>query len=410
MNIILVLTLIFVSGLLLTRVVKIFNLPNVTGYLIAGVLIGPYCFNIVSHESIASLKILIPIALGFVAFSIGGEFKISNIKAIGGKIVVITVIQALAAALLVIIGLVIFNVPLALALVLGAIATATAPAATLLVVRQYKAQGPVTDALLPVVAFDDALGLMVYAIFVAIAKTLIDDIPMSFYNTFIIPLLEILFSIIIGSLLGLILVFGTKWFKSKANRLILMITMVLAGVGLCEFISSITSFGISSLLTCMSIGIVFCNLRSDATEIMEGIEKWTPPIFMLFFVLSSAELNFYVIPSIGIIGIVYIVCRSLGKYFGTYFAASITKSDPKIKKYLGFGLLPQAGVAIGMAQLATADVPIYAKQVMTVVLCATLFYELVGPVITKIALVRAGEIIVVKKEKKSYIEPEIPVN
>jgi len=164
----------------------------------------------------------------------------------------------------------------------------------------------------------------------------------------------------------------------------------------------------------MSIGIIFCNLRDNATEIMEGIEKWTPPVFMVFFILSSAELNFYVIPSIGIIGVVYIICRSFGKYFGTYFAASITKSDPKIKKYLGFGLLPQAGVAIGMAQLATTDIPIYASEVMTVVLCATLFYELVGPVITKISLVKAGEIIITKKEKKPVVvepkEKEIQVN
>lgn len=400
MHIILVLTIILFSGLLLTRVVKIFNLPNVTGYLIAGVIIGPYCFNFITIDNIETLKIFIPIALGFVAFSIGGEFKLKNLKAIGGKIVVITILQASLAVIFVIIGLIVFQVPIALALILGAIATATAPAATLLVIRQYKAQGPVTDALLPVVAFDDALGLIIYAILFSIAKTIANNVSISVYNTFVFPICEILFSIFLGALLGFLLVFGTKWFKSRANRLTLMITIVLAGVGLCEYISSATQFEMSSLLTCMAVGVVFCNLRDRATEIIEGIERWSPPLFMLFFVVSSAELNFTVIPSIGIIGIVYIVCRSLGKYFGTYFGASITKSDPKIKKYLGFGLLPQAGVAIGMAQLASSGLPIYASQIMTVVLCATLFYELVGPVITKISLVKAGEITIVKKEIK----------
>lgn len=400
MHIILVLTIILFSGLLLTRVVKIFNLPNVTGYLIAGVIIGPYCFNFITIDNIETLKIFIPIALGFVAFSIGGEFKLKNLKAIGGKIVVITILQASLAVIFVIIGLIVFQVPIALALILGAIATATAPAATLLVIRQYKAQGPVTDALLPVVAFDDALGLIIYAILFSIAKTIANNVSISVYNTFVFPICEILFSIFLGALLGFLLVFGTKWFKSRANRLTLMITIVLAGVGLCEYISSTTQFEMSSLLTCMAVGVVFCNLRDRATEIIEGIERWSPPLFMLFFVVSSAELNFTVIPSIGIIGIVYIVCRSLGKYFGTYFGASITKSDPKIKKYLGFGLLPQAGVAIGMAQLASSGLPIYASQIMTVVLCATLFYELVGPVITKISLVKAGEITIVKKEIK----------
>lgn len=404
MPIILVLAIVLLSGLFLTRVVKLFNLPNVTGYLIAGILIGPYCFNILTHESLEGLKIFIPIALGFIAFSIGGEFKFKNIKAIGSKIVVITIFQATAAVVLVIIGLIIFKVPIALALILGAIATATAPAATLLVIRQYKAQGPVTDALLPVVAFDDALGLIIYALLFSIAETIVNNEGLSVVNTVLFPLAEIFFSIIVGALIGLILVFGTKWFRSRANRLILMITAVLAGVGLCEFISTFTPFEMSSLLACMSMGIIFCNLRNRSTEILEGLERWTPPIFMLFFVVSSAELNFTLIPTVGVIGVVYIICRSIGKYFGTYFGASITNSDPKIKKYLGLGLLPQAGVAIGMAQLASASLPIYASKIMTVVLCATLFYELVGPVITKIALTKAGEI---QSEKKNI--PTDPV-
>ena len=378
-------------GLASTRLVKLIHLPNVTGYLVAGLLIGPI-FHIVNEETLASLDILSTVALGFIAFSIGSEFKIANIKKLGGKIVIITLSQSIAAAILVGVALFIFKAPLPLVFVLAAVATATAPAATLLVVRQYRAHGPVTDTLLPVVAFDDAVGLIVFSICFALAQTFASGIEITAYTIIVLPLCEIVFSLGVGAAIGAFLALMVKFFHSRANRLGLMVCATLLGVALCEIINNNTQFSMSSLLTCMMIGATFCNLRSDAVAILDGCERWTPPLFMLFFVISGAELRFDVITTVGIIGVIFIVARSLGKYFGTYFSALATKSDPNVRKYLGITLLPQAGVAIGMAQVAQNALGEYGPQIMTVVLSATLFYEIVGPILTKWSLKKAGEI------------------
>lgn len=412
MTIILSLVVALSVGLLSTRVVKLLHLPNVTGYLIVGLLIAP----LLGKEKIASFSIIVTIALGFIAFSIGGEFKISSLKKLGKSIFTITLVQSFGALFLVdicaIIAFLIMgkfnNENLALALMLGAIATATAPAATLMVIRQYKATGPVTDTLLPVVALDDAFGLMFFSISFALAKVFATGDKITVLNILVYPLLEIICSLVIGATIGAILALATRWFKSRANRLCLMITAVLLGVGLCElFEISNIPFGLSSLLVCMMIGATFCNMSNEALLIMDGCERWTPPLFMLFFILSSAELDIKLLPSIGVIGIVYLVARSLGKYFGANLGARIVHADKNVRKYLGLALLPQAGVAIGMAQMVSNQFssinPTIAGQVVTIVLCATLIYELFGPVITKVALAKAGEISVeprkTKKEK-----------
>lgn len=389
-----------VAGLALSRVVKLVHLPNVTGYLVAGLLMGPILgfilgekHGLITEEQLDGLKILTTLALGFIAFSIGGEFKLSAVKKIGGKVVTITFLQAFAAMIFVIGGLLVAqtlgaDIPTPAIFLLGAIATATAPAATLMVVRQYKAKGPVTDALLPVVAFDDAIGLILFSICFAIAQAL-DGGSLTVETALLEPLREIGMSVAVGAGLGAVLGFMMKFFKSRANRLCLMLTSVLLGVGLSEVLH------LSSLLTCMMIGALFANLRGDSVQILDGAERWTPPLFMIFFVLSGVELDLTVIPLVGVIGVVYLACRSFGKYFGARWGGMITRADPNVKKYLGITLLPQAGVAIGMAQLVvsttwqTQDI---ASIVLTVVLTATFVYELVGPVLTKIALQRAGEV------------------
>lgn len=389
MPILLSLGITFAIALLSTRFVKLLRLPNVTGYLLTGLIVGPYLLNIINQKELSALEALTSLALGFIAFSIGGEFKISNIKKIGGKIFLITLFQSSLACILVDIGLIAIGAPISLAITLGAIATATAPAATLMVIRQYKARGPVTETLLPVVALDDAIGLMIFSISFALAKVIEDGDKITITNAFLLPMLEIIASLVIGVVLGFLLSFAMKFFKSHANRLSLMIAAVFLGVGLCEFIP----FSLSSLLVCMMLGTTFTNVRNDSIIILDGAEKWTPPLFLLFFVLSGAELDFKVIPTVGLIGIVYLVCRSLGKYFGSYFGAVITKADKNVKKYLGFALLPQAGVAIGMAQMVSINMSgEIGSKITAVVLCATLIYELFGPVITKIALSKAGEI------------------
>lgn len=395
MNTLLALALAMAVGLALTRVVKLVNLPNVTGFLIAGLIVGPYCCKFVAGDHLESFNIITTVALGFIAFSIGGEFKLSHIRQIGSKAITITMFQALTAVLLVDAALILAGFDLSTSLTLGAIAAATAPAATLMVVRQYKADGPVTRTLLPVVAMDDAVGLMAFSISLAIAKALAVGDAMTVNNMLLEPLLEIVLSLAIGFAIGAALALMMRFFKSRANRLSLMACAVFLGVALSE------TLGLSSLLVCMMIGAGLVNLRSDAELILEGCDRWTPPLFMLFFVISGAELDLAVIPAVGLLGVIYLIVRSLGKYFGSLVGAKIAKADPNVTRYLGVTLLPQAGVAIGMAQMAMAALPEHGAQIRAVVLCATLVYELVGPVLTKIALVKAGEIKLPEKVKKA---------
>ena len=391
-----------IGGLAMTRVVKLLHLPNVTGYLVAGLILGNYGLKLIDVEANAGFSVVTAVALGFVAFSIGGEFKLKHLKQLGSQVLVITLLQACAAVGFVIIGLAVvmlINPELVsppVFLLLGAIASATAPAATLMVVRQYNAKGPVTDTLLPVVAFDDALGLIIFSVCMALAKMFATGEKLTIASIVLEPLREIVFSLLVGAVIGLLLALLMKVFKSRANRLSLMLLSVLGGVVLSD------TFHLSSLLTCMMIGAMFCNIREDAHIILEGIDRWTPPLFMLFFVISGAELDLAVIPLVGVTGIVYLVMRSAGKYLGSYFGCVLAKSPKTVRNYLGITLLPQAGVAIGMAQMVAAEPTLaaIAPQVVTVTLSATLIYELIGPVLTKISLAKAGEIELPKKEAK----------
>lgn len=386
MNTLLCLAAAMALGLLLTRLAKKVNLPNVTAYLIAGLIVGPYCLNLFSENMLAGISELTSIALGFIAFSIGGEFKWESLKRVGVKALIITIFQAIAALAAVDVVLILCGFDLPLSLTLGAIATATAPAATLMVVRQYRAQGTMTNTLLSVVAMDDAIGLAAFAISLAMAQSLTSGAAPTVQNMLISPLLEIGLSLVVGAALGAVLSFLLRFFRSRANRLSLMIAAVFAGVALSD------CWGLSALLTCMAIGAAMVNLRADSGALIENTDRWTPPLFMLFFIISGAELDLQVLTTVGLLGVLYLVARSLGKYFGSALGACVVKSEPKIRKYLGLTLLPQAGVAIGMAQVVIAKLPEYGEVIRAVVLCATLVYELVGPVITRIALSRAGEI------------------
>lgn len=393
MNILLSLAAAMAVGLAMTRLMKKIHLPNVTGYLIAGLLVGPYCLNWVGTGSFEALSTITSVALGFIAFSIGGEFKLSHIRQIGSRAIVITCFEALTAVVLVGAALILFRFPLPLALTLAAIAAATAPAATLMVVRQYKAKGPVTSTLLPVVAMDDAVCLMAYAICSAIARTLVAGQGMTLWSMFLQPVLEIIESLAAGFGIGFVLTLCLRFFKSRANRLSLMVASVFLGTALAEL------WGLSSLLVCMMIGAAMINLSNEAEKVMEGCDRWTPPLFMIFFVISGAELDLGVVPSVGLLGILYLIFRSMGKYMGAFIGSALTHAAPTVRNYLGITLLPQAGVAIGMAQLAMTELPEYGPAIRAVILCGTLIYELIGPVLTKISLTRAGEI--PKKEEGS---------
>ena len=393
-NTLLALGIVMAAGLLMTRVIKLVKLPNVTAYLIAGLIIGPSVIGLIGKDTVKSFDIIVTLALGFIAFSIGGEFKLDTIKRLGKKITLITAAQAFGAVILVFVCLLgaglfgwLGENYMPIVFTLSAIATATAPAATLLVVRQYKAHGPVTETLLPVVALDDAFGLMTFSVFISIAQALSSGTAPTVKTMLIDPLIEIVGSLGIGFALGLVVALCTRVFKSRANRLCLCITATVIGTALAQMLN------LSSLLLCMMIGAVTCNLGKDVDRVLEGTDRWTPPLFMLFFVISGADLDLSILPKVGIIGVIYIIARSLGKYFGARFGAAAVKAEPTVRKWLGFTLLPQAGVAVGMAQIALTRLGgDLGAQVQAVVLCATLIYEIVGPILTKIALTKAGEI------------------
>ena len=392
MNTLLALALAIGVGLLFSRFAKRIHLPNVTAFLVSGLVVGPSVLGLIPQDSADSFAIITEVALGFIAYSIGAEFKMDYLKKIGTKPLVITAFEALTAVVLVdavLITLSLLGVPgfdLPMCITLGAIAAATAPAATLMVIRQYKARGPVSEMLLPVVAMDDAVGLIAFAVSISIAGSLASGAAMTVSNMLLLPLLEIIGSLALGVVLGFLLSLCAGFFASRGNRLALAIGFILLALALCDI------FNLSNLLCIMMLGAVMTNTSAAANTIIEQTDRFTPPIFLLFFVISGADLNLSVLPTVGLVGACYILVRVLGKWLGAMVGSRLVNAHPNVQKYLGLTLVPQAGVAIGMAQLALTKLPQYGHQIQTVVLAGTLIYELVGPIITKMALTKAGEI------------------
>ena len=401
------LSIALLSGLLLSRLVKKVKLPAVTAYLIAGVLIGPFvlgALNIpgigITADQIEGFGLISDLALGFIAFAMGNEFRLAQLKKIGKQATVIGVFQALFTTVVVdvvLIGLH-FLMPdklsLSAAIVLAAVATATAPAATLMVVKQYKAKGPVTDVLLPVVALDDAVGLVVFAISFGVAKS-ISIGTVDVLSVILEPLLEVVLSLGLGFVMGLLFTICEKYFHSRSKRMAVSVTFVMMTVAISclRFDVGGIHIAFSSLLACMMLGTVFCNMCEVSEELMDRADRWTTPILILFFVISGAELELSVFAdwAVVVVGVVYIISRSIGKCFGANISAKMTHSDPNIVKYLGITLLPQAGVALGMAIKAIELGPDGAI-VRNITLFAVLIYEIVGPFLTKVALTKAGDI------------------
>jgi Kef-type K+ transport system membrane component KefB len=380
------LALILLSGLIFGRLVKFIKLPNVTGYLIAGLLIGPYLFKLVPLNLTKQLELVSEMALAFIAFSIGAEFKISYLKKVGLTPIVIAIFEALTASIVVTIVLVLFKFDTKIAILLGAIAAATAPAATIMVVKQYKAKGPVTETLLSVVALDDAVALIAFGFAMAIVNSLQYPNEVSVIVSIVSPFIEIIGSILLGFLLGVLFAIPLRFFKKDSNRLIITTAFVFLGSSLA------TMLNLSPLLLCMCMGAMLININQSGNAILKLIDNVTPPIFLMFFVVSGMELDISAIPQIGVIGIIYIICRVIGKIAGSSIGAAIMKAPAAVKTYLGFTLVPQAGVAIGLSLIAANALPELGQTIRSVILCATLIYELVGPAITKFSLEKAGEI------------------
>ena len=410
MEILLAIGVAMFAGLFLTRLFVKFNLPDVTCYLIAGVLVGPLVLGQIgvpglgfkSFEFVEEMSLISDVALCFIAFSIGNEFRLSSLKSIGRQAAVIAVVQALAACLLVdgvLLGLHLIlgdKLPVSTCIILGAIATATAPAATMMVVNQYKAKGPLTDILLPIVALDDAVGLIVFAVSNGVAKALISG-EINTVSILVNPLIEIVISLGLGALLGWIFSEVELYFNSRSKRLALAITFVIISAGFSKMhfaLDNGVKIGFSSLLVCMMCGTIFCNLCDFSDGIMYKTERWTAPIYVLFFVISGAELDLRVFADLAVvgIGIAYILSRSAGKIIGASVSARFMKCQESIQKYLGITLLPQAGVALGMSVTVAAEFGPEGTIVRNIVLFAVLVYELVGPIMTKLALTAAGDI------------------
>lgn len=380
------LAIILFSGLICGRAVKHIKLPNVTGYLIAGLLLGPHILKLVPTNLIGSLELISEMALAFIAFSIGSEFKLSYLKKVGLTPIVIAILEGLAATFLVTLALVFFGFDIKVALLLGAIASATAPAATIMVVKQFNAKGPVTETLLSVVALDDAVALIAFGFSMAIVNSLQNPNKASLIMAIISPFIEIIGSVMLGFLLGLLYTIPLRYFKKASNRTIITTGFVFLGSALAEMLD------LSPLLLCMCMGAMLININKSGNEIMGLVNNVTPPIFLMFFVVSGMELDITSIPKIGVIGIIYVICRVIGKVAGAYIGAAIMKAPAPVKKYLGYSLVPQAGVAIGLSLIAANTLPELGQAIRTVVLCATFIYELTGPTITKLSLEKAGEI------------------
>ena len=398
------------AGLFLSRLTSRLKLPDVTSYLVAGLLIGPLGLGRLgvpglgfrSFEFVESMSLVSDAALGFIAFSIGSEFRISALRKIGRQATVIAIFQALSATLLVDGTLLLLHLalgeklPVETCLLLGAIATATAPAATMMVVNQYKAKGPLTDILLPIVALDDAVGLVVFAVSNGIAKA-IKSGSINLLSVLVNPLMEIVLSVLLGAVLGWVFSLVEKYFNSNSKRLCLAVTFVILCAGLSKLevpLGAGLELGFSALLVCMMCGTVFCNLCGFSEEIMSKTDSWTAPVYVIFFVLSGAELDLRVFADWAVVGIglAYILARSAGKIGGASLSARMTGCEKNICKYLGITLLPQAGVALGMSVTVAAEFGAPGALVRNIVLFSVLIYELVGPMLTKIALTAAGDI------------------
>lgn len=386
LNTLLYLSIVLIAGLLGGRLVKLVKLPNVTGYLIAGLLLGPSVTGVIPAEVLSGFDVVSEMALAFIAFTIGLNFKRSYFRRVGAAPVIIAIFEALIAVFCVAAALVALGQNLAFSIVLSAIAAATAPAATLMVIKQYKAQGPVTETLMSVVAIDDAVALIAFSFAVTIAKTINGVSDGSIFLSILEPFKEVVIALAVGAVIGFLIKLPLRFFRKSGNRLIITVAAVFMASGIASLLN------VSALLACMMTGAVFCNVSPESDRIGDLTDTITPPLFVLFFAVSGAELQLSVLPTVGLIGAAYIICRVIGKLAGSALGSCLCKAPKSVRKYLGPTLIPQAGVAIGLTLVAQTVVPEYAEQIRAVVLCATLIYEMVGPAITKITLTRAGEI------------------
>lgn len=388
MNALYYVSIVLISGIIMARIISKLNLPYVTGYLLGGIIIGPSFLNLVPKDISIQLLIISEMALGFIAYSIGSEFNIEYMKKLGKSVFLITLLESLGAVLIVFITMfVIFNQPLPFSLIISSIAATTAPAATIMVIRQYKAKGSLVNTLLPVVAMDDAIGIMIFGIIISIAKQVSSNVNgFSLATGLLTPIWEIGAALILGIIIGFILVLVSRKAKGKNELLSIVIATICLSIGIANFLN------ISTLLLCMAVGAVISNISPNNMKVISVTDSFTPPVYIMFFTLAGVELDIRLIKYVGLLGIGYIIARVTGKVLGSYLGCKLSNMPKKVQKYLGFTLIPQAGVAIGLSMTAQLDFPQIGSNVRTIILGATIVYELIGPAVTKYALIKSGDI------------------
>ncbi|MDD3340214.1 MAG: cation:proton antiporter [Lachnospiraceae bacterium] len=384
-KIILMTALMLIAGLLFGRIGKYVKLPNVTGYLVAGLLLGPSVLNIITPDMVSGFAVISDIALAFIAFSVGCEFSLDYFRKVGAAPIIIAILEAFGAIILVTGVLLLFGFDTKLSIMLGAIAAATAPAQTIMVINQYRARGTLTSMLLSVVAIDDAVALIGFGFATTIANSM-GKADTNVFMSILEPIYQVVISLIIGFIMALVMKFILKFFHKHSNRICIIIGMALWTYYLADLLNG------SCLLACMCLGGVLVNIIDEIDDVVEVTDSFTPPIFMIFFVISGAGFDIFALKSIGVIGLIYVVVRVVGKMIGSFLGGKLTHQEEKICKWLGPTLMPQAGVALGLVVVAGSVVPDYASQIQTVILCSTFIYSIVGPVVAKFALVKAGEI------------------
>jgi len=381
--------LILLSGILFGRLAKFVRLPNVTGYLIAGLILGPSFLNLIPASMVNGFSVISDAALGFIAFSIGSEFNLAYFKKVGAAPVLIAICESLGAVILVTGALIACGFDTRLSILLGAIAAATAPAQTIMVINQYRAKGSLTSMLMSVVAIDDAVALIGFGFAATIVKMMNSQEDVNILLSIVNPILEIVISFLIGGMLSIFMKIIFRWFKKPSNVLCITTGFILLTYWLAELLHG------SPLLACMALGGVLVNIHSNIEKTVKVNESFTPPIFMIFFVISGAGFKISALAGIGVIGLVYVIVRIVGKIGGAWLGGKLTKQEDKICKYLGPTLMPQAGVALGLIVVPGNIVPDYAEQIRVVILCSTFIYSIIGPVAAKIALQKSGEIVIV---------------
>lgn len=389
--------IIMLTSLVLGRIVKHLKMPNVTGYLIAGLLLGPCVLNLIPADMVTNFSVASDMALGFIAFSIGGQFKVRYFRQVGMTPIVIACTESFGAMLFVMTACILLGFDPNLSILLGAIAAATAPAQTIMVINQYKAKGPLTSMLMSVVALDDATALIAFGFAATIVKSLTSHQAISVWSV-LSPFYQVLISFILGAVLAVVMTIFLKHFKKPGNRLCVLVGFVFGATWLANLA------GGSALLTCMSLGGVLVNIFDDMDNLAAVSDSFTPPLFMLFFAMSGAGFDLQALKSIGVLGVVYVIMRVVGKIAGAWFGGKLMKADDKICKYLGPTLMPQAGVALGLILVAESIVPEFGPQIRTVILCSTFIYSILGPSVAKSALVRAGEIVLPNSHKKGLFK------